>query len=133
MTMSQRVRHRAGLSLLELLIAVVVLGIAGAGLGKLMLGAAKAGGIAGAIGYRTAVLHGEIARVTAALPGSIPDGTTLTVVTTLPFPYRLTSTAVTVGRTQTVTITVQPTGARAISAVVRTVQRTLTASPFGGP
>lgn len=133
MTTSKPAQHREGLSLLELLVAVVVLGIAAAGLGKLMLGAAQEGQIAGAMGYRTTVLNGEIARVTAALPGSLPDGTTTTMATAPPFPYILTTTVVTAGTTQTVTITVRPMGERAIPAVVRTVQRALTNSPLGGP
>lgn len=125
--------RRAGLSLLELLLAVVVLGMAGAGLGKLMLGAADAGRTAGAIGSRTAVLNAEVARVTAAAPDDLTDGTTTTTVATPPFPYQLTTTVRTSGAIRTVTITVTPTGPRAISPVVRTMQRTLTMTPFGGP
>ena len=125
---------RAGFSLFELLIAAVVLGLAAAGMGKLMLNAAQAGRTAGAIGYRTAVLQAEVARITAALPGTVPDGTTSTTVTTQPFPYVLTTSAVTSATTQVVSITVTPTGPYAIPAVVRTVQRTFaTVSPFGGP
>lgn len=125
--------RRAGLSLLELLLAVVVLGMAGAGLGKLMLGAAEAGRTAGAIGYRTAVLNAEVARIAAAGPNDLTDGTTTTTVTTPPFPYQLTSAVRTSGAIRTVTITVTPTGGRAIAPIVRIMQRTLTMTPFGGP
>jgi prepilin-type N-terminal cleavage/methylation domain-containing protein len=122
---------RAGFSLFELLIAVVVLGFAAAGLGKLMLGAAQSGRHAGAMGYRTAVLNGEVARITATPIGSLDDGTTTTTVTTQPMPYTMTTVVLTSGTAQTVTITVTPTGGDSIEAVTRTISRTLvTTDPF---
>lgn len=127
-------KSRAGFSLLELLIAVVILGFAAAGMGKLMLGAAQSGRHAGAMGYRTAALNAEVARIAAALPGSLTDGTTTTTVTTAPFPYTMTSVVATLGTSQTVTITITPTGGDAISVVTRAISRTLTtADPFGLP
>lgn len=123
-----------GLSLLELLLAVVILGLAAAGMGKVMVGAAQSGRMAGAIGYRTAVLNTEVARVLAAPYDALADGTTIATVTTPPFPYRLTSVVLTSGTTKTVTITVTPLGERVIPAVVRSVQRSIaTVSPFGAP
>jgi prepilin-type N-terminal cleavage/methylation domain-containing protein len=131
MTKQRRCDTRAGFSLFELLIAVVVLGFAAAGLGKLMLGAAQSGRHAGAQGYRTAILNGEVARITAAPIGSLDDGTTTTTVTSQPLPYILTTVVATSGTAQTVTITVAPTGGDSIAPVTRTIARTLvTTDPF---
>ena len=131
----QRCKHsRSGFSLIELMIAVVILGFAAAGLGKLMLAATQAGRHSGAIGYRTAVLNEEVSRISAALPGTLTDGTTTTTVTSAPFPYTMTSVVATSGTAQTVTITVTPTGGDAITAVTRTIQRTIaTTDPFYVP
>ena len=113
------------------MIAVVVLGFAAAGMGKLMLSAAQAGRHSGAVGYRTAVLNGEVARIAAALPGSLTDGTTTTTVTSQPLPYTMSTVILTTGTSQAVTITVTPTGGDPISAVTRTISRTLTnTDPF---
>ncbi len=125
MIKQKRRSARAGFSLIELMIAVVVLGFAAAGLGKLMLSATQAGRHSGAIGYRTAVLNAEVSRISAALPGTLSDGTTTTTVTSAPFPHTMSSVVATSGTAQTVTITVTPTGGDAIAAVTRTIQRTI--------
>lgn len=134
MIQHKRIDTRAGFSLIELMIAVVVLGFAAAGLGKLMLAATQAGRHSGAIGYRTAVLNAEVSRIAAALPGTLADGTTTTSVTSAPFPYTMTSVVATSGTAQTVTITVTPTGGDPVAVVTRTVQRTIAiADPFYAP
>jgi prepilin-type N-terminal cleavage/methylation domain-containing protein len=123
---------RSGFTLLELLIAVVIVGFSSIGMLRLLVTGAQASRNAGALGYRTAVLNAQVSRIASAPPGSLTDGTTTTTVTTLPFTYTLTVTVATSGSAQSVTITVTPTGAGAISAVTRVISRTVATSsdPF---
>ena len=125
MTRHRYKQSRSGFSLIELMIAVVILGFAAAGLGKLMLAATQAGRHSGSLGYRTAVLNAEVSRISAALPGTLTDGTTTTTVTSAPFPYTMSTVVATSGTAQTVTITVTPTGGDPVAAVTRTIQRTI--------
>lgn len=124
--------HRRGFTLLELLIAIVIVGFSSIGMLRLLVTGAQSSRNAGAMGYRTAVLNAQVSRIAAAPPGSLTDGTTTTTVTGQPFAYTLTVTVSTTGAAQTVTIAVTPTGTGAISAVTRTIARTVSTSsdPF---
>ena len=130
--MKRRIRSaRSGFTLLELLIAIVIVGFSSIGMLRLLVTGAQASRNAGAMGYRTAVLTAQVSRITAAPPGSLSDGTTTTTVATLPFPYSLSTVVATSGSSQTVTITITPSGSGAIAPVTRVISRTIAiADPF---
>ena len=126
-------RRRGGFTLIEILIAIVILGSVGVGIAKLMFTSATRSGNAGAIAYRAAALSTEVSRVTAIPATTLADGTTTRTVTAQPFPHTVTTVAATASGLQTVTITITPTGARAIPARSRTVIRAASGaatSPF---
>lgn len=126
--------RREGFTLIEILIAIVILGSVGVGISQLMFTSARRSANAGAIAYRAAALATEVSRVTAIPAGGLADGTTTRTVTAQPFPHTITTTAATSSGLQTVTITVTPTGARAIAARSRTITRVASAAgpnPFG--
>lgn len=128
-----RSKAQGGFTLIEVLIAVVILGTVGVALANALAFGARRTMAAGAIGYRTAALNTEISRVAALPPGVLPNGTTTRTVTTQPFPHTVATTVSTSGLRQTVTITVTPTGLRPIAAVTRAIERVsgATPSPFG--
>lgn len=127
--MTPRPTTRGGFTLIEVLIAVVILGTVGIALGNALAYGARRTIAAGAIGYRTAALNTEVSRVAALPSGVLPTGTTTRTVTTQPFPHTISTTIATSGVRQTVTITVTPTGQRPIAAVTRTIERVTGASP----
>jgi prepilin-type N-terminal cleavage/methylation domain-containing protein len=131
--MSRTRSRRGGFTLIEVLIAVVILGTIGVALANSLATGARRTVSAGAIGYRTAALNTEVSRVAALPPGLLTVGTTVRTITTQPFPHTITTTVATTGTRQTVTITVTPTGLRPIAAVTRTLERAIggTPSPFG--
>lgn len=116
-------RDRRGFTLIEILIAIVILGSAGVGLAKLMMTTASRATTSGAVSYRAAAMNAEVSRVAALPAGSLTDGTTTRSVTARPFPHTVTTVAATSGTVQTVTITITPTGARAIAPRSRTLTR----------
>jgi prepilin-type N-terminal cleavage/methylation domain-containing protein len=124
---------RSGFTLIEVLIAVVILGTIGVALANSLAQGARRTVAAGAIGYRTAALNTEVSRVAALPSGTLTNGTTIRTITTQPFPHTVTTVIATSGQRQTVTITITPTGARAIPPVTRAIERTIggTPSPFG--
>jgi len=125
-------RARGGFTLIEILVAIVILGGAGLALSTLMLRSGRTARGTGAMSYRAAVLNAEISRIAALPPGLMANGTTTTTVTTPPFTYVMTTTVATSGTTQTVTVTVTPSGANAVGPVSRAVTRSTSAgaNPF---
>jgi prepilin-type N-terminal cleavage/methylation domain-containing protein len=125
--------ERKGFTLIEILVAIVILGTVGIGIVGLLLTAARRARDAGAISDRTGALAAEVSRVTA-IPSAtaIANGTVTTTVTAQPFPHTITTVTSTSGTTQTIVITVIPTGPRAIATVTRTLTRTrgATTNPF---
>lgn len=123
---------RGGFTLIEIMVAIVILVGAGLALSALMLRSGRTARGTGAMSYRAAVLNAEVSRIAALPPSALTNGTTTTTVTTPPFTYVMTSTVATSGTTQTVTITVTPTGANAVGAVSRAVTRSTAtgANPF---
>jgi prepilin-type N-terminal cleavage/methylation domain-containing protein len=127
-------RPRGGFTLIEVLIAIVILGSVGVGIAQLMFTSARRSASAGAVAYRSAALATEVSRITALPAASLADGTTTQTVSSQPFPHTLTTVAATSGGLQTVTITVTPGGTRAIAARSRTITRAASGaatSPFG--
>jgi prepilin-type N-terminal cleavage/methylation domain-containing protein len=125
--------RRAGFTLIEIMVAVVILGIASAGIARVMVRGAGLARVSAQLSYRAAAMNGEIARITAIPAGALADGTTVYSTSTGPFPHTVTTVAQTSGSIQTVTITVAPTGVSAIGSASRTLQRaaTVTLNPFG--
>jgi prepilin-type N-terminal cleavage/methylation domain-containing protein len=133
--MSRRAKHRrGGFTLIEVLIAIVILGSVGVGIAQLMFTSATRSGNAGAISYRAAALATEVNRITALPASSLVDGTTTRTIADRPFPHTVTTVAATASGMQTVTITVTPTGPKAIAARSRTISRAMSTTgpnPFG--
>ncbi len=123
---------RGGFTLVEILVAIVILGTVGVGLAQSMVIATRRAADSGAMAYRAAALNSEVSRVTALPATGLADGTTTRTVTSPSFSYSVTTVASTSGSLQTVTITVTPAGTRAISARARTITRAVGASsnPF---
>jgi prepilin-type N-terminal cleavage/methylation domain-containing protein len=127
-------RPRGGFTLIEVLIAIVILGSVGVGIAQLMFTSARRSTSAGAAAFRSAALATEVSRITALPTASLSDGTTTRTVSDQPFPHTITTVAATSGGLQTVTITVTPTGTRAIAGRSRTISRAMSTSgpnPFG--
>jgi prepilin-type N-terminal cleavage/methylation domain-containing protein len=125
-------RGRAGFSLVEALIAVVILGAMAGGLATMLVKSGKQARDTGKLSYRAAVLNAEVSRVTAIPAGNLADGTVTRTVTGLPLAYTLTTVTATSGTTQTVTITLTPTGANPIGALTRVITRKAgSTNPFG--
>ena len=127
-------RRTGGFTLIEVLIAIVILGGVGVGIAQLMFTSATRSTNAGAISYRAAALATEVSRVTALPAGALSNGTTTRSITARPFPHTVTTVAATASGIQTVTITITPTGPKAIAARSRTISRAASTSgpnPFG--
>lgn len=121
---------RKGFTLIEVLIAIVILGIMAGGLSKLLVTSSSQARDTGKLAYRAAVLNAEVSRVTALPVGALADGTVTKTVTSLPLAYTMTTVASTSGETQTVTITLTPTGYKPIGALTRVIYRHVSVNPF---
>ncbi|MES2304789.1 MAG: type II secretion system protein [Gemmatimonadota bacterium] len=116
-------RKRNGFTLIEVLIAIVILGAMAGGLSAMLLTSGRQARDTGKLAYRAAVLNAEVSRVTAIPAGDMTDGTVTKTVTSLPLAYTMTTVAATSSGTQTVTITLTPTGTRPIGALTRVITR----------
>ncbi len=125
-------RKGNGFTLIEVLIAIVILGAMAGGLSAMLLTSGRQARDTGKLAYQAAVLNAEVSRVTAIPAGSLANGTVTTTVTGLPLAYTMTTVAATSGSTQTVTITLTPTGTRPIGAITRVILRKpgSTTNPF---
>lgn len=119
----------AGFSLIEVLMSIVILGVVGIGLVQSLAVASLRTRSSGDLAFRAATLSSEVSRISAIPDGMLPDTTMTTTVTTEPFPHTVSTTAVTSGTVQTVTIIVTPTGPRALGAMSRTLVRRAGSSP----
>ncbi|MEO5799497.1 MAG: type II secretion system protein [Gemmatimonadales bacterium] len=116
-------QKRNGFTLIEVLIAIVILGAMAGGLSAMLLTSGRQARDTGKLAYRAAVLNAEVSRITAIPAGALDDGTVTKTVTTLPLAYTMTTVTATVSETQTVTITLTPTGTRPIGALTRVITR----------
>lgn len=117
------IRQRRGFTLIEVLVALVILGAMAGGLSALLLTSGRQARDTGKLAYRAAILNAEVSRLTAIPAGSLDDGTVTRTVTGLPLAYTITSVAATSSGTQTVTITLTPSGTRPIGALTRVITR----------
>jgi len=115
--------HRDGFTLIEVLMSIVILAVLSAPLSRAMVTTGQQSRSAGKMAHRAAALNAEVSRVTAIPAGQLSDGTTTRTVRDVQFSYTLTTTAVTAGNTQTVTITLTPTGGQAINGLTRVITR----------
>jgi prepilin-type N-terminal cleavage/methylation domain-containing protein len=120
-----------GVSLVEVMIAMVILTSMAGGLSALLLTSGRQARDAGKLSFRAAVLNAEVSRIAALPPNALVDGTVTQTHSGLPLAYTMTTVAVTSGITQTVTITLTPTGTRPIGGLSRTIVRKAgSTSPF---
>jgi prepilin-type N-terminal cleavage/methylation domain-containing protein len=91
--MSKRIRNREGLSLIELLVAMVLLGIMITSVAGLTFEAGRRSIVASAENYRQAAMLREVNRLTAMPYSSISLGTTCRTVTTTAMPHQICVTA----------------------------------------
>jgi prepilin-type N-terminal cleavage/methylation domain-containing protein len=116
-------RNRDGFTLIEVMISLVIVAVLAAPLCKLMVRTGVQSRNAGMVAHRAAALNAEVSRITAIPPGQLADGTVTRTVDEHPFRYTITTTASTTGGTQTVTITITPTGPQAIGGLSRVITR----------
>lgn len=90
--MTRAQRARAGLTLIELLVTVVVLSILLLGVAGMMGRTYRGGTQASASGYRNAELMTEVGRLSSLPYGYLTAGTTCSTVTAVPFPHTTCST-----------------------------------------
>jgi prepilin-type N-terminal cleavage/methylation domain-containing protein len=76
-----------GFTLVEVLVALVLVSVCSVGLGRLMFQAARTARVSGSATYQTAAMSAEVARLDAVPFDSVAAGTTCTTVTTPPFPH----------------------------------------------
>lgn len=116
-------RNRQGFTLIEVMISLVIVAVLAAPLCRLIVNTGRQSRNAGMVAHRAAALNAEVSRITAIPSGQLGDGTLTRTVDEHPFPYTITTTAVTAGGTQTVTITLTPTGPQAIGGLTRVITR----------
>jgi prepilin-type N-terminal cleavage/methylation domain-containing protein len=76
-----------GFTLVEVLVALVLVSVCSVGLGRLMFQAARTARVSGSVTYQTAAMSAEVARLDAVPFDSVAAGTTCTTVATPPFPH----------------------------------------------
>lgn len=116
-------RNRDGFTLIEVMIALVIVAVLAAPLTRLLISTGRQSRQAGMVAHRAAALNSEVSRITAIPAGQLADGSVTRTITELPFPHTVTTTAVTAGGTQTITITLVPTGEQAIGGLTRVITR----------
>jgi len=113
--MSKTMRNREGLSLIELLVAMVLLGVMITSVAGLTFEAGRRSIVASAENYRQAAMIREVNRLTALPYSAISLGTICRTVTTTAMPHQICVTATTLGNySRTMTVIVKP-GVRGVA------------------
>ncbi len=109
--------NRSGFSIVEALVAVVILGVSALGIIGLSVSSSKRGNVSSAEAYRTTFLAAEFARATAIPTAAATAGTVCDTTTSAPFQFRrCTRVANLTSRTQQVAVTVTPIGTTLLGA-----------------
>ena len=74
-----------GFTMVEVLVALVLVSICSIGLGRLMFEAARMARVSGSMTYQTAAMSAEVARLDAVPFDSVASGTTCTTMTKIEF------------------------------------------------
>jgi prepilin-type N-terminal cleavage/methylation domain-containing protein len=107
--MRTMIRNRQGLSLIELLVAMVLLGIMITSVAGLTFEAGRRSIVASAENYRQAAMIREVNRLTAMPYSSISVGTACRYVTTTAMPHQICVTAAKLSNySKTMTVIVRP-------------------------
>jgi prepilin-type N-terminal cleavage/methylation domain-containing protein len=128
-------RDRAGFSVIEVLLAIVIFGIASVGVAGMLLRSAQRSTVASVRSYQTVFLSSELARVTAVPAAALVPGTTCDTMTSAPWQFqRCTQVTNVNARQQTVRVIVRPLDAPVITADTVLIERAsnIGALDFGG-
>ena len=100
-----------GFTLVEVLVALVLVSVCSVGLGRLMFQAARTARVSGSMTYQTAAMSAEVARLDAVPFDSVGTGTTCITVSTPPFPHTRCTTVNTLSsKVKQVIVVVTPSG-----------------------
>lgn len=98
---------RGGVSIVEALVSITILGVSAIGLVGLSASAVRRGNQSAAAAYRNMVLSAEFARAVAVPAAALAPGSSCTTVTSGPMPFaRCTRVANLTSRTQRIVVTV---------------------------
>lgn len=125
----------AGFSVLEVMIAILIFGVASVSLAGMMLRGAQRSTLSSVRSYQTVFLSSELARVTAVPAAALVPGTTCDTTTSAPWEFQRCTTVTNVStRQQNVTVIVRPLDAPVIAADTVTIERAsnIGALDFGG-
>jgi len=128
-------RRARGFSVLEVLVAIVLFGIASVALAGLTMRTAKRSTISSVHSYQTVFLSSELARVTALPTAALVAGTSCDTTTSAPWAYQRCTTVTNVStRQQSVRVIVRPLLAGLIAPDTVTIERAsnVGALDFGG-
>ena len=128
-------RARRGFSVIEVLVAIVLFGIASVALAGLTMRTAKRNTLSSVRSYQTVFLSSELARVTALPTAALVPGTTCDTTTSAPWAYQRCTTVTNVtARQQQVRVIVQPLVAGLVTPDTVTIDRAsnVGALDFGG-
>lgn len=122
--------RRAGFTLIEVLVSIMILSLGSLALGTLLLRGARAATGASAGTYQTAALSAEVARLGAIPFAQLAAGTTCVDVTTGPFLHTRCAAIVDVSaRVRRVTVTVTPTAPSTLQPVSSAFERSISGNP----
>jgi prepilin-type N-terminal cleavage/methylation domain-containing protein len=126
---TQRSRHAAGFTLIEIMVSITMLAVGILALGTLMARGARSANAASAVSYQTAMMVAEAARLDAVPFTLLIAGTTCTAVATQPLPH---NTCVTITNINTklrrVSVVVTPTGNSLVPADSVVFERSISGS-----
>jgi prepilin-type N-terminal cleavage/methylation domain-containing protein len=124
--MTCSVQRRAGFTLIEVLVSIMILSVGSLALGTLLLRGAKAGTAASAVTYQSAALSSELGRLGALPFASLAAGNTCVNVTTGPFLHTRCAAIVAVSANiMRVTVTVTPTAPSSLQPLSGSFERSI--------
>lgn len=114
-----------GFTMVEVLVALVLVSLCSVGLGRLMFQAARMARVSGSVTYQTAAMSAEVARLDAVPFDSVGTGTSCVTVSTPPFPHTRCTTVNNISsKVKQVIVVVTPSGNTLLHPDTTTVVRT---------